>query len=70
MTIFQYVIDVGVIAMLFFMGYCILQVIEVIREERLRRHQWAMYDRDRASALRDEDDYGELGPNPQQDPKL
>jgi len=53
------------------MGYCILQVIEVIREERLR-HQWAMYDRDRdrASALRDEDDYGELGPNPQQDPKL
>jgi len=66
MTIFQYVIDVGVIAMLFFMGYCILQVIEVIREERLRRHQWAMYDRDRASALRDQDDYSE----PEQDPKL
>jgi len=69
MTIFQYIIDVGVIAMLFFMGYCILQVIEVIREERLR-HQWAMYDRDRASALRDQDDYSEPEANPQQDPKL
>jgi hypothetical protein len=67
MTIFQYVIDVGVIAMLFFMGYCILQVIEVIREERLR-HQWARYDR--ASALRDQDDYSEPEANPQQDPKL
>jgi hypothetical protein len=58
---------VGVIAMLFFMGYCILQVIEVIREERLRR-QWVEYDR--ASALRDQDDYSEPEVNPQRDPKL
>jgi hypothetical protein len=73
MTSYQIAIDVGLIGMIFFMGYCILQVVEVIREER-EMMVWRHYDREHASALRDEDDYSEPapenGPNPLQDPKL
>lgn len=56
MTILQYVIDFSLLVLLLFIGYCLLQVVDVIREEK-ERLMW--YRQAQQPVLNDEDDYNE-----------
>lgn len=56
MTILQYVIDFSLLVLLLFIGYCLLQVVDVIREEK-DRLMW--YRQAHQPVINDEDDYNE-----------
>lgn len=56
MTILQYVIDFSLLVLLLFIGYCLLQVVDVIREEK-ERLMW--YRQAQQPVLNDADDYNE-----------
>lgn len=56
MTILQYVIDFSLLVLLLFIGYCLLQVVDVIREEK-DRLMW--YRQAQQPVINDGDDYNE-----------
>lgn len=64
-TFLQYAIEIGMFFLMIAILYCIIQVVDVIREEK-ERLMW--YRQAKQPVLNDQDDYSEVAPD--QDPKL
>lgn len=64
-TFLQYAIEIGMFFLMIAILYCIIQVVDVIREEK-ERLMW--YRQAKRPVLNDQDDYSEVAPD--QDPKL